>query len=397
MMAKPKKPIEIPGKILEGGGQLVRLAIGLSSLTFQPITISQIRGGRPGGGGLKLQHLKAAEWLGKASGAQMEGAVKGSRDLEFYPHEIDTTLTDRKSLAVIDIGSPGSIALVMQAILPYVLFSGHSLIQPGKNYVEIEIRGGTNVSKSPSIEYIQHVLLPMMAKIGLRDISIDCQRQGWATGTREMGRMILRARPLAPGTALPPFQLVDRGLIKTIKAFVLAPSEARKDFEDGLTAEIGSKFEGVEIETAIKNSRHAKRYYLLLIAVSENGYRLGKDWLYDLKIRNANDVIKKMIKQVIAELKEEVDHGGCVDEYLRDQLVVYQALADGASEVNGGVQTNGSLVEPSLHTLTTYWIAKQLLDVDFDKSGNCVGMGMRAAGEDQEVSDTTDVIKNLTI
>jgi RNA 3'-terminal phosphate cyclase (ATP) len=386
-MPKGKKPIEIPGKTLEGGGQLVRLAIGLSALTFQPIAIREVRGGRPRGGGLKLQHLRA----------RIEGVEKGSRDLEFHPNEIDLSSADRKSLRLIDIGSPGSIALVMQAVLPYLIFSGHSLLQPGKSSVEIEIRGGTNMSKSPSIEYVQHVLLPMLAKIGLSDISVECSRKCWGTGWGALGSVVLRVKPLISGTVLPAFKFVDRGAIQKIKALVLAPSEAFKDFEHSLAAGLGAKFQGVEFETIIQNSGHQKRYYLLLIAISENGYRLGRDWLYDQKIREPSDVVKKMVKQVASDLKDEVDHGGCVDEHLRDQIVVFQALAQGTSEVDGGMKSNDTPTEPSLHALTTYWIAKQLLDVEFDKSGNCTGLGMRAVGDDPEILDTIDALENLNV
>jgi RNA 3'-terminal phosphate cyclase (ATP) len=81
------KPIELLGTTLEGGGQLLRLSIGLASLTSSPICITQIRGNRGGGGGLKLQHLRAVEWLAQASNAQTEGAEKGSKSLEFWPGE----------------------------------------------------------------------------------------------------------------------------------------------------------------------------------------------------------------------------------------------------------------------------------------------------------------------
>ena len=81
------KPIELLGTTLEGGGQLLRLSIGLAALTSSPILLTQIRGNRGGGGGLKLQHLKAAEWLAQASGAQLVGADKGSKTLGFWPGE----------------------------------------------------------------------------------------------------------------------------------------------------------------------------------------------------------------------------------------------------------------------------------------------------------------------
>lgn len=49
------KPIELDGRTGEGGGQLVRVAVGLAALTSQPVKITHVRGNREGGrGGGKL-------------------------------------------------------------------------------------------------------------------------------------------------------------------------------------------------------------------------------------------------------------------------------------------------------------------------------------------------------
>lgn len=77
--------IHLQGTTLEGGGQLVRLALSLSALISTPIRITNIRGNRSGGGGLKGQHLTALEWLSKACDAKVEGAMKKSRVLVFEP------------------------------------------------------------------------------------------------------------------------------------------------------------------------------------------------------------------------------------------------------------------------------------------------------------------------
>lgn len=47
-------PIRLDGRTGEGGGQLVRMAVALASLTSQPISITNIRGNRPSGGGKRL-------------------------------------------------------------------------------------------------------------------------------------------------------------------------------------------------------------------------------------------------------------------------------------------------------------------------------------------------------
>lgn len=80
-----RKPVAIAGTTLEGGGQLVRLAVGLSALLGIPIKIFNIRGGRPRGGGLNAQHLTAVNWLATESLADIEGAELKSKILEFRP------------------------------------------------------------------------------------------------------------------------------------------------------------------------------------------------------------------------------------------------------------------------------------------------------------------------
>lgn len=81
----PKKPLAIDGTTLEGGGQLFRLAVGLSALTSIPIQVDNIRGKRSGGGGLKWQHLASVNWLAEASNADMEGNEHKSKKLVFEP------------------------------------------------------------------------------------------------------------------------------------------------------------------------------------------------------------------------------------------------------------------------------------------------------------------------
>lgn len=87
----------------------------------------------------------------------------------------------------------------------------------------------------------------------------------------------------------------------------------------------------------------------------------------------------EMAKRVTAELATEWRSGAFVDEHMRDQLVIFQALASGRSEVFlgrevGGVN-DGQLREPSLHARTAEWVAKEVLGVEFDHEGVCDGIG----------------------
>ncbi len=53
----PHSLIDLDGRIGEGGGQLVRIAVCLSALTGVPIRIHHVRGNRPGKRGGGMAHL----------------------------------------------------------------------------------------------------------------------------------------------------------------------------------------------------------------------------------------------------------------------------------------------------------------------------------------------------
>lgn len=181
------KPRVIDGTTLEGGGQLVRLSVGLSAITKRPIKLTDIRGGRPRGGGLKAQHLTAVQWLANACNADIQGAAVGSRDLLFRPGcgprktvaplwDRTTVLADgsRARFVVIDLQGVGATTLVLQAILPMLLFQGADDASGALDYSSISalpilltLKGGTNVSFSPSVDYVQQVLFPNLKLLGL--------------------------------------------------------------------------------------------------------------------------------------------------------------------------------------------------------------------------------------
>ena len=125
---------------------------------------------------------------------------------------------------------------------------------------------------------------------------------------------------------------------------------------------------------------------------TSNGFRLGRDWLYDEKINTEkpSKTVDKLVTKVFDDLEEELEHGGCVDEFMQDQLVVFQALSKGRSRVLGRA-------DASLHTQTARWVASKIVGVEFDDSGGCEGIGFKAS---QRLFDkaklSTDVVEELS-
>ncbi|EUC37929.1 hypothetical protein COCCADRAFT_84269 [Bipolaris zeicola 26-R-13] len=381
-------PIELHGATLEGGGQLVRIALGLSALTKKPISINNIRAKRSGGGGLKAQHLTSVQWLGEASNAHVTGAELKSKEITFSPNTtggLSTILSARE--VRIKQSTPGSVNLVLQAILPYLLFSRAS------SPLRVQITGGTNVSNSPSCDYMTQVLLPTLELIGIPHIATNLHSRGWSQGTTSLGSVTYAVTPLT--SQLPSFQLMSRGEVERVTATIIAPKTTERHFREELDVMFErrqshfSTSNEVDVQITFEDSHHEKRYYLLLVATTSTGMKLGRDWLYDRGVRAGQQpqhVVANIVKTVSDNLLAEIEHGGCVDEYLRDQLVVYQALARGKSEVYGGEKKDG-LVKPSLHARTAQWVAGEILGVEFDERGGCEGIGFLHSSEEELVRE----------
>ena len=81
---KHQSDITINGSYGEGGGQILRTSLSLSSVTGQPVVLEQIRAGRSRPG-LQAQHLAAVKAAAAICAAKLDGAEIGSQRLRFAP------------------------------------------------------------------------------------------------------------------------------------------------------------------------------------------------------------------------------------------------------------------------------------------------------------------------
>lgn len=160
----------------------------------------------------------------------------------------------------------------------------------------------------------------------------------------------------------------------SVKATVLAPRAAEKDFQREIRAQLEKVLPDVPVEIKFELSGHQKRLYILLVATTSTGCKLGRDWLYDRRFTSLSPVVSEMAKRVVEELDAEIKSGACVDEYCTDQLVVFQALAKGRSVVEGGKES-GEPRKRSLHARTAGWVVREMLGVEVQDDGSCEGVG----------------------
>lgn len=152
----------IDGSYGEGGGQILRTSLALSSILRKEIKIVNIRKNRKPPG-LKSQHLHSILLLKKITKAETNEIKVGSEELYFNPKGIFSGYYEE------NIGTAGSITLLLQAVLLPCLFSD--------NEIKLKIIGGTDVEHSPSFDYFRYILLSYYRIFG--DIDVKLIRRGF--------------------------------------------------------------------------------------------------------------------------------------------------------------------------------------------------------------------------
>ncbi|KAK7985259.1 hypothetical protein PG988_002881 [Apiospora saccharicola] len=369
------------------GGQLVRISVALAAVTSQPIRITHVRGNRSGGrgGGLKSQHVAGIKWLAEATGAEVEGLSVGSHTLEFRP-----SLTPAVSSAglqqtgkpiIVAADSPAaSIMLIFQAVLPYLLFAADSDGTP----IELEFQGGTNVSFSLSYEYLDQVLLPTLEAqfVGVR-VERRLLQRSWSTGSSRMGSVWFRVHPLPLGQPLKLKEsnpedgtaAKEKGFtIKHIDASILTPTALHAPLQDALARDLDTLFPDTELNfKVVEESGHDARMYVLLVAhntddaSSPSSRRWGRDYMYASKRKNKSPAFlsSEISRHVSKQLYREVAlRRGAVDEYLQDQLIIFQALAAGRTSFPRGDEDPDVDGEPTGNAVDLDGVDAALRDLD---------------------------------
>ena len=156
--------VKIDGSHGEGGGQILRTAISLSAISGKPIEVTNIRANRTNPG-LRPQHLAGIKIIADLFHAKSENLKVGAEWIRFSPSD-----KFEGGSIKFDIGTAGSIPLILMTVVPAVSLSNNSL--------QIEVMGGTDVKASPTIDYIKHIVAKSYLSIGPK-FSVDVLKRGY--------------------------------------------------------------------------------------------------------------------------------------------------------------------------------------------------------------------------
>ena len=333
--------IEIDGNYLEGGGQILRTAVSLSAITKKPCHVFSIRGGRPKPG-LKQQHLLGIQALTQLCNGKLEGDFLGSKEIKFFPGQ---TYRGRVS---VNIPTAGSIALVLQALIPPALFAPRP--------IEITFNGGaTDTFFSPTIDHFKYCFLKILEKMGAK-IEIDILKRGYYP---EGGaRVKVKVLP----SKLKKITLSKRGEFQNILA-ISGASEFLKDkkvAERQLAGarEILGKFK-LPIEEKVEYyNTQCSGSQICLVAQFENTI-IGTDNLGKLG-KSAENVGKESALELLKQQKSNT----CLDKHLADQILPYMALLNKKFSVTVSEITN--------HCKTNAWVIEKFLEGKFELKDNII-------------------------
>jgi RNA 3'-terminal phosphate cyclase (ATP) len=308
--------IQLDGSRGEGGGQILRTALGLSLVTGQPFIIHQIRAGRQRPG-LQSQHLAAVRAAAAIGIADVSGAEPGSRTLCFRP---GTVTPGRYTFAV---GSAGSATLVLQTVLPALITAS------GPTTLTLE--GGTHNAWAPPFDFLEKAFLPLLARMGGR-VSAKLERRGFHPAGG--GRFTVDIQPAA---RLEPLHLGERGRILakrgTATVSRLTPEIARRELK---VLERLLSIEPNRLEVEEDRTSPGPGNVVSVEVESEHVTELFTG--FGKKGVSAESVAEELSKEVRRYLESEAPVG----EYLADQLLVPLALAGGGSFVGSPLSSHST-------------------------------------------------------
>jgi RNA 3'-terminal phosphate cyclase (ATP) len=372
--------------LLEGGGQTIRINMGLSALLRMPIKIHSIRAKRSKPG-LGHQHSTSAKLVADLCEGILDpkellygSHLTGVTELCLYPGIENNTATE----FIADIHTAGSVALLLQTALPCALLNR-------SNPSKLILKGGTNVSFSPSCDFMKMVFFPHLVKMGINHNSINFNIEKRGYYPRGGGEFIVDVQPIKSINAI---DLVDRGEVVSIRGIVYGGGggvniKALKNTKI-IVGKLLKELFDVTIDIQYSEVKDIKSK--IVLSTNENITKKDKEKIFNDSedryigtcgiqllletstgcIISGNSIIENaktketiypdnVAKEAVSSLLENWNAGGCVDEFIMDQLIIYMALAHGHSRVLCNGVTNIS----SQHLETAIYFTKLMTGVDF--------------------------------
>jgi len=286
----------------------LRTAISLSAITSKPIEVTNIRANRINPG-LRPQHVAGIKIIANLFHGKFENLKVGAEWIRFSP-------SDRFEGGSIkfDIGTAGSIPLILMTVVPAVSLSNNS--------IQIEITGGTDVKASPTIDYVKHVVAKSYLGIGLK-FSVDILKRGYYP--KGGGLVQSTIHPCRSPSVVE--LLASRHLEpKIISVCSQLPVHIAKRQVSSALVALEKKDIRCSNYTASIESSTSPGSSILVYCASDQGMYIGGDSIGELGKRAESVGLESAER-----FSESIVAKATIDPFLADMLVIPLALSKGRS------------------------------------------------------------------
>ena len=313
--------ILVDGSMGEGGGQILRSAITISTLIGKPVEVINIRSNR-NDPGLKQQHVLTIQLLSKLFNINIENATVGADWIKFRAHK-NIEIDSGNNKLVVDIGTAGSIPLLLQTIIP--------IISIFRKNLTLRIQGGTDVKYSPTIDYITHVLRDAFSRIGITFYVNVIKRGFYPNG---QGIVDVEIKKISELYAIEFCNFKD-----TQPNIISIASKLPRHVPDRQIGHAITTLEKKGIKTikhkSVIETAESAGSSILVYSTSESGIYLGADFI-GVKGIKGETIGYKAATRFISDYESHA----CVDQFLADMLVLPLSFVKGRSKFKISKITN---------------------------------------------------------
>ncbi|WP_435344567.1 RNA 3'-terminal phosphate cyclase [Haloarchaeobius sp. HRN-SO-5] len=287
-----------------GGGQILRSALSLSTVTGDPVRVENVRGNRPNPG-LKHQHLAGVRALATVCDADVEGDELDSETVAFDPGDVSP------GEYTVDVGTAGATSLVFEVLLPLSVVLDAPL--------SVTVTGGTDVAWSPTLDYYRAVRLPLARRAGVH-AAVEVTRRGFYP--RGGGETTIHVTPGAPRS----LSLTERGDLRGVRVFSVESTDLSNAEVARRQATAAAPDLGVPVlERVVRTADAPSAGSAVLVRLDYEGSVAGFSALGERG--TPAEAVGESAAEAAADFHANAT--ATVDEHTGDQLVMLVALCGG--------------------------------------------------------------------
>ncbi|ETO20645.1 hypothetical protein RFI_16570 [Reticulomyxa filosa] len=276
---------------------------------------------------------------------ELYGNFDNSTEIYYYPRKDKKHLAKQKNSFVVDTKTAGSVCLLLQIALPCCLFEPHPM--------SLTLKGGTNASFAPPIDYVQNVLqvkknycssvkrksnlffvvvatiwsiiIVCIRRLLNVEMNVTCKRRGFYP--HGGGEILMQTQPISwpnqphshtdstqtspSNGTLPAFQLTEKGNVKEIRGIALVSKIDRHvavQIAQGAKKYLAAHLQpNIEIDIQIKKE-DSLSVASAIILVAETTKGESKDFFFNIHQR----IITKTKKHKQFEMCQQRKKNLCI-------------------------------------------------------------------------------------